>query len=133
MDQFKPEVYGVNAPVVSTQPMQQPSAHVMVQQPPPAYPARNWSSGTFDCMDDVPICLFGWFCGLCLACKVSGDMGESMCVPCCLPLPVAILRTKWRTEHNIQGTIMDDCVMSTFCGACSLCQLARDVKIVQRN
>lgn len=135
MSQVKPgelyPQYDHNAPIVSDQPMPQPMTHqttVIVQNSPPRYGPRDWNTGLFDCTDDLSLCLCGLFCGLCLTCKVSQDMGESLCVPICLPLPLAILRTKWRTEQNIQGSIMEDCLMNSFCGACAVCQLAREVK-----
>ncbi|KAK3751076.1 hypothetical protein RRG08_019285 [Elysia crispata] len=122
---------GRNEPIVAAQPMQ--NTTVIIQQPQPQVWQRDWSTGMFSCFDDIPICLLGYFCGLCLACKVSSDMDESVCVPICLPLPVSILRTKWRTQQNIMGSIMDDCVMTTFCGPCTLCQLAREVQSVKRQ
>ncbi|RUS74321.1 hypothetical protein EGW08_017912 [Elysia chlorotica] len=78
------------------------------------------------------ISLCGTFCGLCLACQVSQDMQESVCVPCFVPTAVAMLRTKWRTQYNIQGSILEDCLLDHFCGPCSLCQLAREVKLTKQ-
>lgn len=148
--------YDANAPVVSNQPMPNPMpapmqnpmpqfqpmaptqlmAHpstLIIQQPPHQPVFRDWNTGLCDCTDDVPTCLLGWCCGLCLACQVSQDMGESVCVPCCVPLPITMLRTKWRTQQNIQGSIMEDCLTDAFCGACALCQLAREVKTAKKH
>ena len=46
--------------------------------------------------------LLGTFCPLVLACRISLDMEESMCVPCCVPGWAVVLRTKLRVENNIQ-------------------------------
>lgn len=119
-----------NPHVVQAQPMA--AGTVVVQQPGPQRPPlRDWQFGLFECCDDMKICLCGTFCGLCLACQLAGDMGESMCVPCCVPVPVLVMRTKWRAQNNIEGSIMKDCLIDTFCGACGLCQLAREVKSAQ--
>ncbi|GFS05194.1 placenta-specific gene 8 protein [Elysia marginata] len=117
-------------PVVSAQPAAYQTP-VIVQQPGPGGPGgpqRDWDSGIFDCFEDFGICLCGTFCGLCLLCQVSSDMGESVCVPCCVSNPLGVLRVKWRTQHNIQGSVMGDCVDICCCGYCVLCQLAREVK-----
>ncbi|RUS84720.1 hypothetical protein EGW08_007507 [Elysia chlorotica] len=127
MTEVKPE--GSHYPVVSSQPLQSSTA-VNAQgqgQPPCGNWVRDWDTGLFHCGDDIPICLCGIFCGLCLTCKVSQDMDESALVACCVPLPVAFLRTKYRTHQNIPGSILKDCLLSSFCGPCTLCQLARDV------
>ncbi|KAK3749103.1 hypothetical protein RRG08_034075 [Elysia crispata] len=104
----------------------QPGTTVVVQQPMQQQPMRDWNYGLFECFDDLKICCCGTFCGLCLACQVAGDMGESMCVPLCLP--TIVMRTKWRADNKIQGSMMKDCLIESFCGACALCQLAREVK-----
>ncbi|RUS82050.1 hypothetical protein EGW08_010206, partial [Elysia chlorotica] len=75
--------------------------------------------------------LCGTFIPLCFACKVSKDMGESACVPCLVPWDLLVLRTKWRTQHNIQGSILGDCACVCCCSRCVLCQLAREVKMAK--
>ncbi|GFO03994.1 placenta-specific 8 [Plakobranchus ocellatus] len=117
--------YGHPPPVVQSQPMG--GTTVIVQQAPQVV-QRPWNSGLFDCFDDFAICLCGTFCGLCLACQVASDMNESVCVPCCVPAPLTVLRTKWRTQNHIEGSIMNDCLLEACCGPCAHCQLAREVK-----
>ncbi|XP_046578184.1 cornifelin homolog A-like isoform X3 [Haliotis rubra] len=92
---------------------------------------RVWSSDLCSCFDDIGSCLLGAVCPLALACQVSGQLGESACVPCCVPGALVVLRTKLRIEQNIQGTVMDDCCMTTFCGPCALCQMSREIDYIR--
>lgn len=118
-------------------PPPQPSTNttVIINQPAPMTPMnvgpRSWSSGVCSCCDDMGTCLLGTFCPCILACQVAGDMNESVCVPCCVPGWLIVLRTKLRAENNITGTVMDDCCMVCFCGNCVLCQMKREIKYVQ--
>jgi len=53
-------------------------------------------------------------------------MGEYCCYPIIggnIPL-----RLKTRMMLGIRGSICDDCCMTTFCGPCTLCQIAREMK-----
>ncbi|XP_063797698.1 cornifelin homolog [Pseudophryne corroboree] len=87
----------------------------------------QWNSKVMDCCDDVGICLCGAFVPCILACKVASDYGEC----CCLPLiggALLAMRTGLRERYHIQGTICNDCVCLTFCGPCTLCQMARELK-----
>ncbi|XP_046553656.1 cornifelin homolog [Haliotis rubra] len=89
---------------------------------------RDWSSGLFGCFDDIGTCLCGTFCSLCLECQVAMKMGEHCCVPVCVPGAIITMRTGMRERHHIHGGMLNDCCMSSFCGACVLCQLARELK-----
>ncbi|XP_063798706.1 cornifelin homolog B-like isoform X1 [Pseudophryne corroboree] len=87
----------------------------------------QWSSNISDFFDDVGICLCGAFVPCFLACKVASDYGEC----CCLPVvggALLAMRTGIRERHHIPGTICNDCVCLTFCGPCTLCQMARELK-----
>ncbi|GFO04015.1 placenta-specific 8 [Plakobranchus ocellatus] len=94
---------------------------------------RDWYTGVFDCRDDWGICLCATFCGLCFLCRLSSDMNESIWLSCCVPSPVLVLRTKWRTQNNIEGDICEDCLMTTCFGHCVACQLAREVKMDRQH
>ncbi|KAH9524355.1 Placenta-specific protein 8 protein [Bulinus truncatus] len=101
----------------------------VVQQPTPGLKPRNWSSGLCACTEDKKICCQGCWCLPCLACQVSQDLGESFCLPCCIPCAyINVLRFKMRTEQNILGSAMDDCCPVCCCPSCALCQLAREIK-----
>ncbi|KAK7478642.1 hypothetical protein BaRGS_00030105, partial [Batillaria attramentaria] len=94
---------------------------------------RMWSSGTFACFDDMGSCLLGAICPIILAHRLAGDLGESACVPCCVPGALITMRTKLRTMQNIQGSIMDDCIMAQCCGPCILCQMVREMDYIKRH
>ncbi|KAK7097939.1 placenta-specific gene 8 protein-like [Littorina saxatilis] len=91
---------------------------------------RDWTSSLCSCCDDMGSCILGAFCPCILACQITSDMGESSCVPCCVPGWLIVLRSKLRTQHNIQGTVMDDCCVTVCCGNCVMCQMARELKYI---
>ncbi|XP_055871885.1 uncharacterized protein LOC106055311 [Biomphalaria glabrata] len=110
------------------------TTNVIINQPMQAspQPPRPWRTGLCSICDDCHICCCSTFCFICYACSISVDMDESCCVPCCIPGPASLiaLRTKIRTQENIQGSIMRDCCAAFWCPSCALCQLAREVKYV---
>lgn len=117
---------------VMTQPAAgQPSTTVIINQPATTFQPRAWSSSLFGCCEDVPVCMCVMCCGLCAACQLSQDLGEHMCVPCCIYDWLLVLRVKLRTQEHIQGTVMDDCCTITCCGACVMCQMMREVKLLK--
>ncbi|KAM4652370.1 cornifelin homolog B-like [Discoglossus pictus] len=90
--------------------------------------SSQWSSEINDCCEDMGICLCGAFVPCILACRVASDYGEC----CCLPFlggTVLAMRTGIRERHRIPGSICNDCVCLTFCAPCTLCQMARELKI----
>ncbi|XP_005111066.1 cornifelin homolog [Aplysia californica] len=114
------QMSSTNTTVVVNQPRQQ-----NIKMP------RDWSTGVCACCDHVGICLCGAFCQCCLASEVSQDMGESSCVPCCVPGWLISLRLKMRIQENIPGSLLDDCCTVCCCGVCVLCQLAREIRFVK--
>eukprot|EP00117_Sycon_ciliatum_P021612 scpid63746/ scgid18886/ PLAC8-like protein 1 len=97
---------------------------------------RNWSTGLFDCFNDITVCLLGCFCPVCLLFQTASQLGENgCCVACCIPWPYGqmMLRVKIRSENNIQGSICDDYCTVGCCQACAMCQEAREVKYIQMN
>ncbi|KAL8581022.1 hypothetical protein ACOMHN_048056 [Nucella lapillus] len=107
---------------------------VIVNQPAPVVTGpRDWSSSLCSCCDDIGSCMMGTICPPVLACQISMKMKESMCVPCCVPGWLIVLRAKMRADNNIQGTVMDDCCMNCWCGLCVMCQMARELKFIRRS
>ncbi|KAM3620004.1 uncharacterized protein V6R79_016974 [Siganus canaliculatus] len=104
----------------------------------------EWKTGLFDCCDDVSSCCYGFWCCPCLACTVSGGLGENGCLPLCdicspavtsaigLPLcapPAALaLRVAIRHRYAIKGTVCKDIATSCVCMWCSWCQMHRELK-----
>ncbi|XP_030195042.1 cornifelin homolog [Gadus morhua] len=98
-------------------------------------PGREmWSSSLFSCFEDMGICCLGFWCPCALACQVSADHGEGLCLPMLesmsgiIPALALGLRISVRERYRIKGSICDDCCIVTFCGICSYCQLARELK-----
>ncbi|XP_030635123.1 cornifelin homolog A-like [Chanos chanos] len=113
--------------MVTVQPTSFTVSHVMTSQ--------QWSSGVCDCCEDMGICCYGFWCPHCLMCSTSSDFGECLCLPlldvffggAISPVSLA-MRSSMRERYHIQGSICDDCCMITFCGPCTWCQMAREVK-----
>ena len=104
--------------------IQQQPAAIVVQGP------RGWSTGMLSCFDDCGVCMLGLCsCLLCCPCiqyHAASSAGECCCVGTCCPIA---LRTKIRTKHNIQGSIVDDWCALTWCYYCAFCQMQREVNI----
>ncbi|XP_053287107.1 placenta-specific gene 8 protein-like [Pleuronectes platessa] len=114
-----------------------------------AQPLREWKTGLFDCFEDASTCCYGFWCCPCLACTVSGRVGENSCLPLCdlcsvavgagcgiyiLVPPVAVsLRSSIRSRYGIKGSICDDIAISCFCLTCSWCQMHREIKDLNKN
>ncbi|XP_064181639.1 cornifelin homolog [Anguilla rostrata] len=114
---------------------------VVVAQPtmasswPQTLKPNQWSSDVCDCCEDMGICCFGFWCPWCLSCKISSDFGECLCLPlldgCCggiVPPVTLTLRTAIRERYSIQGTVCNDCCVTTCCTWCVWCQMARELK-----
>ncbi|XP_066578748.1 cornifelin homolog [Amia ocellicauda] len=57
-------------------------------------------------------------------------MGESCCLPWLLPGTGEIaMRTAIRERYGIRGNILDDASMLCWCHCCTLCQMAREVRV----
>ncbi|CAH1800612.1 unnamed protein product [Owenia fusiformis] len=92
---------------------------------------RNWSSGICSCFDDLGSCCFATWCPAIMDCVLADEMGESFCVPVCVPGGTILIRQKLRLENNIQGSVCDDCIMAACCYQCHLCQMKREIKYIQ--
>ncbi|KAM9827374.1 cornifelin homolog A-like [Neosynchiropus ocellatus] len=95
--------------------------------------AHEWSSGICDCFKDLPQCCFAFWCFPCFACKTAREAGECLCLPLLdsfgiIPPITLSVRVSVRQRYGIEGTICKDCVCAFFCGPCSWCQIAREIK-----
>uniref|UniRef100_A0A8C5WH23 Cornifelin n=2 Tax=Leptobrachium leishanense TaxID=445787 RepID=A0A8C5WH23_9ANUR len=90
--------------------------------------SSEWHSDVFDCCQDMGICLCGAFIPCVLACRVASDLGECCCLPY-LGVTIVAMRTAIRERYRIPGSICNDCMCLTFCGLCTLCQMARELKV----
>uniref|UniRef100_A0A3Q4BGR2 Uncharacterized protein n=1 Tax=Mola mola TaxID=94237 RepID=A0A3Q4BGR2_MOLML len=88
--------------------------------------SNKWTSGICECC-------FAFWCFPCFACITARDAGECLCLPLldsfgAIPPITTALRVSIRQRYGIEGTICKDCVYSFFCGPCSWCQIAREIK-----
>ncbi|XP_055871717.1 placenta-specific gene 8 protein-like [Biomphalaria glabrata] len=120
-------------PIITQPGQQQHTSNTIIvqQQQGHVVHTRPWTTGLFDCCSDIPVCLCTTFCYTCMAMKVASDMEEFVCLPCCVPAATLTMRVKMRAQERIPGSICNDCLTECFCGYCSLCQLAREVKTVK--
>merc|ERR1712213_261357 len=65
---------------------------------------RQWKHEKFACMED-----------------------KNLCITCWTPNWLNVLRTKYRTQQNIEGDVCHDCIDVSCWGPCVLCQLKRDI------
>ncbi|KAM9500622.1 cornifelin homolog B-like isoform 1-T2 [Clarias gariepinus] len=111
----------------------------MVVQQPQAVAARNmtnssqWSSGVFDCCDNVAECCFSFWCFPCFTCSTAKKFGECLCLPMldgfgCIPPITLAMRASLRQRYGIEGSICNDCICSFFCLSCVWCQMSREMK-----
>ncbi|XP_060572650.1 cornifelin homolog [Ruditapes philippinarum] len=124
-------------PIISSQPDGYQKGPVVMVQPEfgsvqgkiiiPMTGNREWSSGLFDCTQDVTNCVMVACFGPCVQCQLSSRMGEILCAPVCIPGAMIALRQRLRTLGGIQGSLCHDCLVLNFCGACAVCQMKREM------
>lgn len=76
-------------------------------------------SGSYDSRR-VTLCagLCATFLTYCAAAKLAQDLGENCCVPFCVPGWLVVLRTKFRTQMNIEVTTVQplaECFSAVSC------------------
>ncbi|KAK1897618.1 Cornifelin like B [Dissostichus eleginoides] len=79
-------------------------------------PEKEWSSDLFDCFEDHATCCYGFWCGPCLACTVTGRFA------------VLSVRVAMRNRYHIKGSLCEDMCVSCLCQSCSWCQMHRELK-----
>ncbi|XP_075248144.1 uncharacterized protein LOC142341136 [Convolutriloba macropyga] len=94
----------------------------------------DWSSGLFECFNDMTICLLAW----CVPCFIQGKIAETVGESCilhgilCLIPPLdwicaATIRGKVRENKGIEGSFMGDCCVIMCCAGCALAQEGREM------
>ncbi|URD78316.1 PLAC8 family [Musa troglodytarum] len=109
-------------------------------QPPLPAP---WSTGLFDCCDDVSNCCVTCFCpcitfgqiaeivdGGSVSCGASGALYALMfCVTGCACLYSCFYRSKMRGQLFLEESPCADCAVHCCCESCALCQEYRELEI----
>lgn len=98
-----------------------------------------WHTGLFDCLDDCGSCCDTLFC----PCGQFGDIQERIgegdcccCGLCCLIFSpfyccsLWIQRTTVRSKYGLAGNCCCDGFISLVFPLCSLCQMARELKLM---
>ncbi|KAL2079056.1 hypothetical protein ACEWY4_024800 [Coilia grayii] len=118
-------------------------ANMMVVSQPgvvlPAVSSSHWSTGVFDCFEDLPSCCFGFWCFWCFTCRTSREYGECLCLPLvdffglggCVPAIAMAMRAEMRQRYGIRGSLVEDFGYSFFLAPCVYCQMSREMKARQ--
>lgn len=106
---------------------------VVQSQPERVGADGQWSTGLFDCTDDMGGCLCAMCCLPIFACKTAGEVGVCPCLPLldclsCLPPASLALRAAVRERYGIQGSVWSDCLYGWCCYPLSWCQISREIK-----
>jgi len=102
--------------------------------------AHPWNSALFGCFDPIDLCLMTW----CLPCVTFGKTHHRvhkngslegyepvntscllLCGSACVGLsciPLAMQRSEVRKKYHLQGSCIEDILLSCCCGCCSLVQ-----------
>ncbi|OWF45906.1 cornifelin homolog B-like [Mizuhopecten yessoensis] len=91
---------------------------------------RVWSSGLFECFDDIVLAVLTCFFMPCMECYVANRMGECFIMPYCVCGGTLAMRTKLRIMGGIHGSIMNDAFILQYCAPCAVCQMSRELDIM---
>jgi len=94
----------------------------------------DWDTGIFDCFSDIKILLISWLCGTCNIayqkaaiegheCGIGDLIPVLFCGICCM----VQVRGKIREKYGIDGTLINDILMSLCCGICAISQQTRQL------
>uniref|UniRef100_H3ANV1 PLAC8 like 1 n=1 Tax=Latimeria chalumnae TaxID=7897 RepID=H3ANV1_LATCH len=87
----------------------------------------DWNSSIFNVLNDKKVCLCGSFCLSCLECHLAQKYGECCCLPL-LPGSTFALRVSIREKFKIQGSVLEDWLVTHCCWPLAVCQMARELK-----
>ena len=103
---------------------------------------QPWSSGLYDCCDDIVSCLMSArFPAITFGLNKERLDGSSACESCCAYFFLhlvcmccivhAPMRGALRDKYNLEESGCNDCVAVTFCPCCALAQEARELNYRQ--
>ncbi len=125
-------------------------APMMHAPPPPTVcppPKRTeFSVGLFECFDECGTCCYGMWCPCCLygdnqrrVKKLNSSSSNCLTyflVSCCLSLGCVLQATgreKVRNKANIEGSLVEDFLISWICPSCGLMQEKREIDALERE
>jgi len=94
----------------------------------------DWDTGIFDCFSDIKILLISWIFGTCSVayqkaaiegheCAIADFIPVFFCSLCCM----VKVRGQIREKYGIDGTLLNDILMSWCCGICAVAQQTRQL------
>lgn len=97
----------------------------------------EWSNGLFGCFNNIGLCVFTAI----LPCYTYGKIRESqgddclMCglaalIPCYNWYLFIMTRGKIREDKGIDGSLINDALLTCFCGLCTIVQSSLEVGVV---
>ncbi|KAL5009949.1 hypothetical protein ScPMuIL_012254 [Solemya velum] len=104
----------------------QPTRHHGVR-PGPGHDYREWASGICGCLSDLRTCSYTCCCLCCMMGDTAERLGDCYVMPYLVPAATMGMRIRIRSMGGIKGTICNDCVMSTCCYPCAVCQMSREL------
>eukprot|EP00759_Apiculatamorpha_spiralis_P022324 PhF_6_TR26606/c0_g1_i1/m.38504 len=87
----------------------------------------QWRTSLYSCEYGLE-CLTAWFVPCIAGAIVRKSFDNSNICFNCLCIPTPLLYNIVREGYAIEGTCSSDCLVGTFCGACALHQMQREVK-----
>ncbi|KAH3728689.1 placenta-specific gene 8 protein-like [Dreissena polymorpha] len=88
---------------------------------------RDWTSGLCGCCEDIGSCCMTFWCSGASACSIAVRVGDSFCMPLCVPDAGLAMRVRVRGLGDIKGSICNDCLVMCCCGPCGACQMHREL------
>ena len=128
-----PDIGFIKQPPIPSAPeniYQQPQPELNFLIPPPLTTTTNqpraFRNKLCGCCNDRRECCFAFWCQICYHVNLFTKANENCCSCFCGGL--VPLRTKIRTERNIEGSICKDCCVVNFCLFCALVQMGQELK-----
>ncbi|UJR08469.1 hypothetical protein I4U23_012738 [Adineta vaga] len=87
---------------------------------------NEWTYSLCSLFDDFNLFCYACMCWCCFRHELSSMMKEHWCIWFLNCAPLMELRTKFRTQYAIQGSILEDCCLTTCCPVCVALQLANE-------
>eukprot|EP00761_Pharyngomonas_kirbyi_P011069 gb/GECH01011093.1/.p1 GENE.gb/GECH01011093.1/~~gb/GECH01011093.1/.p1 ORF type:complete len:115 (+),score=8.22 gb/GECH01011093.1/:1-345(+) len=100
--------------------------------------SENWKHGTFNCLDDIGKCAYGTFCPPCAMATSEAHFDENSTwfgnyIFHALFMAVGLeffymvyKRNQIREGYNIEGSIVNDALLTCCCGCCSNVQILKE-------
>jgi len=97
---------------------------------------ENWDTGVCDCFEDMRVCMGTIFCAVCQLSiqRATLENRDTQYLDCLLTLlcPFCCLlktRTALRDKYNLSGSIVQDTLISLWCGPCAVAQQSRQMEL----